>query len=64
MKDGMYSTIDNTRLLAAQELNVEIKYYPHAFDEALPKEMLTRFENPNVAGEYAKTWGQAVEFRV
>jgi RHS repeat-associated protein len=63
MPDGIYSTIDNTRLLAAQRLGHDIKAVAHAFDEALPESMLSRFKN-NKTGEYAKTWGEAVEFRV
>lgn len=64
MRDGMASSIDNTRLLAAQNeglKNVNARIY--AYDDALPDNMLTRFENPQKPGEYASTWGQAVEFR-
>jgi hypothetical protein len=63
MQDGIYSTVDNTRLLAAQKLGIDLKSTAHAFDEALPEGMLNRFKN-NKTGEYAKTWGQAVEYRV
>lgn len=63
MQDGIYSTIDNTRLLAAQRLGLDIKAIAHSFDEALPESMLERFKN-NKTGEFAKTWGEAVEFRV
>jgi len=63
MGDGMYSTIDNTRLLAAQKLGLDLKATVHAFDDALPKTMLDRFENPAKAGEFAKTLGEAIQFR-
>jgi RHS repeat-associated protein len=63
MGDGFYSTVDNTRLLAAQKLGVDIKATVHSFDEALPESMLNRFKN-NKTSEYAKTWGQAIEYRV
>ena len=63
MQDGIYSTVDNTRLLAAQKLGVNVNAAAHAYDEALPESMLSRFKN-NKTGEYATTWGQAVEYRV
>ncbi|MBI5373721.1 MAG: hypothetical protein HZA79_16975 [Sphingobacteriales bacterium] len=63
MGDGMYSTIDNTRLLAAQQLGLDIKATVHSFEDALPKTMLERFENPAKKGEFAKTWGEAIQFR-
>lgn len=62
MSDGMYSTVDNTRLLAAQRLGVNIKATVHASGDALPDGMLDRFKN-NATGGYAKTWGEAIEFR-
>jgi hypothetical protein len=63
MKDEMYTTVDNTRLLAAKKNGFDIKANVHKYDEALPETMLDRFENPSKAGEFAKTWGEAVEFR-
>ena len=62
MGDGIYSTVDNTRLLAAQKLGVNIKSNAHLFGDALPESMLQRFKN-NATGEYAKTWGEAIEYR-
>jgi RHS repeat-associated protein len=63
MQDGMYTTVDNTRLLAAQNEGLNISANVHKYTDALPESMLERFENPNQAGQYAKTWGEAVEYR-
>lgn len=63
MNDGMYTTVDNTRLLAAQREGFDIKANVHNYNDALPDNMLDRFENPAQPGQYAKTWGEAVEFR-
>ena len=63
LDDGMYTTIDNTRLLAAQNENLSIKANIHNYNDALPDGMLNRFKSPNKRGEFAKTWGEAVEFR-
>lgn len=62
MSDGIYSTVDNTRLLAAQKLGVNVKANTHLFSDPLPESMLGRFKN-NATGQYAKTWGEAIEFR-
>jgi RHS repeat-associated protein len=62
MGDGIYSTVDNTRLLAAQKLGLNIKATVHAFGDALPEGMQNRFKS-NATGSYAKTWGEAIEFR-
>jgi hypothetical protein len=62
MEDGIYSSVDNTRLLAAQRLGVNIKSAVHTFDEALPENMVKWYKN-NKTGEYAKTWGEAIQFR-
>lgn len=65
MRDGMASSIDNTRLLAAQKEGLEtINARLHAYDDPLPLEMPYRFENPNKPGEFATTWGEAIEFRI
>ncbi len=63
MKDGIYTTVDNTRLIAAENLGVDVKATAHTYEEALPESMSTRFANPDGSGQYAKTWGEAVEFR-
>ena len=64
MQDGMYSSIDNTRLLAAQNEGMGIKGIVHNYSELLPDEMAKRFGLKSKTGEYAKTWGEAVEYRI
>jgi hypothetical protein len=63
MQDGIHTTVDNTRLLASQKEGIDISVSLHNYSDTLPETMLNRFKNPNKPGEYAQTWGQAVEFR-
>ena len=64
MPDGKFTSIDNTRVLAARDARIDVQANVRDYSESLPQEMLRRFENPNIPGDYAKTWGQAVEYRV
>lgn len=54
------TTIDNTRVAIAQELDIEqITVVIHEFDDTLPEIMIRmkRFGD-------AKTWGEALEYRI
>jgi hypothetical protein len=62
MKDGMYTTVDNTRLLAAQVVGIDVKAVAHSFDDLISPDMAKRFLNKK--GVAPTTWGEAVENRV
>jgi len=63
MPDGQLTTIDNTRVLAAREIGVELKARIWESTQSLPESMLDRFKNP-LTGSYASTWSEAVEARI
>lgn len=62
MKDNIYTTVDNTRLLAAQKAGINVKAVAHNYDDLIPEEMANRFLNKQ--GVAPKTWGEAVENRI
>jgi hypothetical protein len=62
MEDNMYTTVDNTRLLAAKKVGIDVKANVHNFDDAISPEMGKRFLNKK--GELPKTWGEAVQNRI
>ena len=59
-----FSSIDNTRILAAREAGIDVQANVRAYNERLPDSMLDRFEHPKVPGGYAQTWGEALEYRI
>ncbi len=61
MSDGNLTTLDNTRVLAARTVGIEVMANIHDFNELLPKELLTRFKVKNVVPQ---TWGEAVSLRI
>jgi adhesin HecA-like repeat protein len=64
MPEGGYSTLDNTRILAAQRAGIDVKVNIHKYNGKLPDNMLDRFEHPALPGLYAETWGEALEYRI
>jgi len=62
MSDNMYTTVDNTRLLAAKRAGIDIKANVHNFDDLIDTDMAKRFLNKK--GEAPKTWGEAVQNRI
>jgi RHS repeat-associated protein len=61
MRDGIYTTLDNKRLLAAKELGKDIKATSHNYDDALDEVNQSRFFEQY--GKKVDTWGEAVELR-
>jgi RHS repeat-associated protein len=62
MEDNIYTTVDNTKLLAAQKVGIDVKATAHDFSEPIPEEMAKRFAAKD--GTLPKTWGEAVKNRV
>jgi len=57
MKDGIFTTVDNTRLLAAQKTGIDVQAVAHNYDDLIPEDMAKRFLNKK--GEVPKTWGRS-----
>jgi hypothetical protein len=64
MGDGALTSLDNTRVLAAREAGILAKANLRDAADLLPDEMGRRFPNPDVPGEFATTWGEAVQYRI
>lgn len=63
MEDGFFTTVDNTRILAAREAGVNVDTYVHDFNEVISPKMAARFINKKT-GALPSTWGEAVRFRI
>ncbi len=61
MPDGIYTTVDNTRVLAARNAGIDVKANVHSYNEPLPNEYIDRFTTRNGV---PTTWGEAVELRI
>uniref|UniRef100_UPI0028C439CA RHS repeat-associated core domain-containing protein n=1 Tax=Listeria newyorkensis TaxID=1497681 RepID=UPI0028C439CA len=61
MSDGMYTTIDNTRVAAARVAGIEVKANIRNFNDLLPADMVDRFTTKKGV---PKTWGEALELRI
>ncbi|MBC6310557.1 hypothetical protein HCJ66_13535 [Listeria sp. FSL L7-1582] len=61
MSDGMYTTIDNTRVAAARAAGIEVKANIRNFNDLLPADMVDRFTTKKGV---SKTWGEALELRI
>jgi len=61
MPDGIYTTIDNTRVASAREAGVNVKANVHGYNDPLPSEYIERFTTKKGV---PKTWGEAIELRV
>ncbi|QAY59806.1 hypothetical protein ET475_07250 [Microbacterium protaetiae] len=62
MSDGGVTSLDNTRLLAANELGTDVYANVHDLDEALNAAEVDRFES--LQHGTPSTWGGAVDIRV
>jgi len=62
MKDGFFTSVDNTRLLAAQKVGIDIEANAHQYTDAIPESIAIRFAAKN--GSLPKTWGDAVKNRI
>ena len=61
MPDGIYTTIDNTRVVSAREAGINVKTNVHGYNDPLPNEYIDRFTTKKGV---PKTWGKAIELRV
>lgn len=62
MPDNLLTSLDNSRILAAQRADIDVSANLHAYDELIPGSMAERF--PSRQGDMPSTWGQAVESRI
>jgi LysM repeat protein len=63
MPDGRFTSVDNTRLLAAREAGIDVSANIRSFDERLNAEALERFARPN-RGFFPETWGDVIGARI
>lgn len=61
MLDGRYTTIDNTRVVAAKKVGIKVQAIIHNYDDRLPQEYVERFRTRAGTPE---TWGEAIIFRI
>ena len=61
MPDGIYTTIDNTRVVSAREAGINVQANVHGYNDPLPSEYIERFTTKKGV---PKTWGEAIELRV
>ena len=61
MSDGKFTTVDNTRLLAAKYAGINVKVKVHSYEEVLPNNMIDRFTTRKGV---PTTWGDAVNLRI
>jgi len=62
MRDGGLTSLDNTRLLAANRAGIDVQASIHGFDDALPSSLIQRFTTPR--GGVPSTWGDAITNRI
>ena len=61
MSDGKLTTIDNTRVVAAREAEIDAQAIIHDANELLPENLIDRFTTKKGV---PKTWGEAIELRI
>lgn len=61
MPDGVYTTVDNTRVVSAKEAGINVLANVHGYNDPLPTEYIDRFTTRKGRPE---TWGDAVRLRV
>lgn len=61
MSDGGLTTIDNTRVVAAREVGIDVQAVIHNYDDLLPTELVERFTTKKGV---PTTWGEALELRI
>jgi RHS repeat-associated protein len=62
MEDDIYTTVDNTRILAAQNSNTKVQAIVHNFNDPISPEQGVRFADKK--GLIPNTWGQAILNRI
>ncbi|HEX8967830.1 MAG TPA: RHS repeat-associated core domain-containing protein, partial [Chloroflexota bacterium] len=62
MPDGNLTTVDNTRVVAANEAGIDVQAEIHPFDEPLPEDQVGRFTTRS--GGAPSTWGEAIMNRI
>lgn len=61
MEDSRLTTIDNTRVVAAAKVGIDVRATVHSYDEPLTGIEISRFTtNKGVP----KTWGEAIALRI
>ena len=61
MPDGKFSTLDNTRVVAARQAGINVKANVHGYNDPLPSSLIKRFTTPKGVPE---TWGDALNLRI
>ena len=61
MPDGVYTTIDNTRVVSARKAGIDVQATIHNYNDPLPIEYVERFTTKQGV---PKTWGEAIEMRI
>ena len=61
MPDGIYTTIDNTRVASARQVGINVEANIHSYNEVLPSEYINRFTTKKGV---PATWGEAIKLRV
>jgi hypothetical protein len=65
MEDGIYSSLDHARLMAAEKAGVNVKANAHNFDDVIPLERARQIVGDKVPDKLVpKTWGEAIKARV
>jgi RHS repeat-associated protein len=62
MPDGGLTTIDNTRVVAANQAGINVQAMIHGFDDPLPEGFIERFTTPK--GGVPSTWGDGILNRI
>ncbi len=61
MRDGKLTTIDNTRVLAARNVGIDVKANIYNYDDLLPSDLVGRFTTKK---GIPQTWGDAINLRI
>ncbi|WP_232303642.1 DUF6531 domain-containing protein [Pseudofrankia sp. DC12] len=61
MPDGVLTSVDNTRVLAARHAGIDVQAEIHEFNETLPVDNIRRFRFPRGS---APNWGDAILARI
>jgi RHS repeat-associated protein len=65
MEDGIYSSADHARLMAAEKLGIDLKANTHNFNDKISIDQAKRFvPEGTVEANLPKTWGEAIKERV
>lgn len=64
MLEGVYSSLDNTRVLATRRAGINIHTNINNYNKRLPSNMLLHFEHPTALENFAQTRDEALEYRI